>query len=395
MKALRNHILSPGLIFVATIFFINTVGVIRYFFKWGDPASSPGYELVSPYFFLYGLVFWVLAILILLLQVRKFNLFLGLSFVYLIIVSVNVVMKSDLIYLLWTVRSLVFYGFIFLILCSNSLFLSIKQLNKCIEFLAFFVILFLLLQITWVHMFNFYPSHSHPDYMVRYGSIYDDSIVLSILSPMFTGYYLRKYTAFIPSVTICLISIGVSLLTNCFTGVLIMIIYLTWCKRNNVKILFSLFFFITFFSIYQSTYLYNIYLFKEESIISHLNGWDELFAINLIELLGLYPANIYPEPGYVSLLLNFGVFILLGFIGLISYLIFICISFLNKKSTSQEFRSFSGATEGLLFSVTLANFNFPLVIFTPIYLMSAIFGGVIFYHYSKPITKNDHLQKIQ
>lgn len=383
MKVGRIYIFSPGLIFVAIVFLVNTAGVIRYSFKWGDPASSPGYEMVPQYFSLYGQVLSVLAMLILLWQVRKPNLMLGIGFVYLIFVSANVVMNSSLVYVLWTARGLVFYAFVFLILSARSQFLSIKLLNKCIELLAFFVISFLLLQISLVRIADFYPSHSHPDYLVRYGSIYDDSLVLSFLFPMFTGYYLRKYRSFIPSLTICLISLSVSFLTNCITGIFIMITYLTWCKRYDIRVLSCVFFCITCLVICRFQYLYDIYLFKNESISSHLGGWSELFQINLIELLGLYPANLYPEPGYVSLLLNFGIFILVGFIGLLSYLFFICNSFLNKKSTNQELRNLSGATEGLLFSVALANCNFPVAIFTPIYFMSAIFGGVIFYHFSK------------
>lgn len=383
MKVGRIYIFSPGLIFVAIVFLVNTAGVIRYSFKWGDPASSPGYEMVPPYFSLYGQVFSVLAILILLWQVRKPNLMFGIGFVYLIFVSANVVMNSSLVYVYWTARGLVFYGFVFLILSTSSQFLRIEQINKCIELIGFFIISFLLLQIILVSTLEFYPTHSHADNLIRYGSIYDDSLVLSLLSPMFTGYYLRKYRSFMPSLIVCFISLGVSLLTNCITGILIMITYITWCKRNDIKTLTSVFFAATCFVIYKFEYLYDIYLFKNESISSHFEGWSELFQINLIELLGLYPANLYPEPGYVSLLLNFGIFILLGFIGLLSYLFFICNYFLNKKSTNQELRSFSGATEGLLFSVALANFNFPVAIFTPIYFMSAIFGGVIFYHFLK------------
>ena len=97
-------------------------------------------------------------------------------------------------------------------------------------------------------------------------------------------------------------------------------------------------------------------------------------------MLGIVPADIYPEPGYLSLLLNFGLPIFLGFLGLLIYLLSMCIYSLKSTYRNRELRSLVGATEGLLISVALANFNFPVVIFPPVYLMLAILAGLAHYY---------------
>lgn len=374
---------TSGTLLVVIIFLINTLGIVRYLFQWGDPASSPGYELVPTIFFVYWNLLTVFVIITLLVKTRKINLFFLCCYLYLIFEITIIGAISESFYVHGTARSLALNGFIFLLLSANAEFLSINKIVKCIEFLAALSIGFLLFQIVRVYIFEIYPSHSHPGYLVRYGSIYDDSLVLSIMAPMFAGLFLIKYQSFAAAIIICLVSLGVSFLTGSFTGILIMLLYLAWCKRDNPKLLFGLFFALVILAIWQFEYFLGIFLFKQDSISSHVEGWGELRSISLPTLLGIYPTDLYPEPGYVSFLLNFGAPMLLGFIGLLSYLIYICVSCLKNKSINSDFRLILGATEGLLISVTLANLNFPVVIFPPIYLMLAILSGVTFYHYSQ------------
>ena len=380
-------IVPLGCFFVTIIFLINTTGVIRYFFQWGDPASSPGYDLVPTIFFIYWDMLTLITVAIVFIKMRKVNFFFGLGYLYLIFSVAIISVNSESFYVHGTIRSLVLNGFLFIALSANANFVSIRHINKCIEWLGVVTIGFLLLQIARVYIYNIYPSHSHPGYLVRYGSIYDDSLVLSIILPMFTGYFLRKFQSFTAIVTVCLVSMGGALLTGSVTGVLVMIMYITWCVYRNPRLLSVLFLILLVFAAWQFEYLYSVYLFKQGSVGAHLEGWDDLIKITLPALLGVYPMDMYPEPGYLSLLLNFGAPMLFGVLSLLVYLLYICVFELKKRSISRDWRVFLGATEGLIISVGLANLNFPVVIYSPIYFMLAVLTGIMFYQYSKQWSK--------
>ena len=373
-------IFDSGSVLIAIIFLINTIGIIRYFFQWGDPASSPGYELVPGEFFIYWNLLTIIVVMIILVNVRKVNTYFLCGYLIVSFFACLVVISSESFYVLGTARSLLLNGLLFLCLSENAKFISISTINKCIEFLGVLTIGFLLLQIVRVYAYGIYPTHSHPEYLVRYGGIYDDSLVLAVMVPMFAGYFMRRFQSIYLLLLTCLTSICVALLTGSFTGMLITIAYTFWCSRENLRLLVWLFFSLCALAIWRFEYLLEIFQFKQDSISAHAAGWQDLFNITPASMLGIFPADIYPEPGYLSLLLNFGLPIFLGFLGLLIYLLSMCIYSLKSAHTNRELRSLVGATEGLLISVALANFNFPVVIFPPVYLMLAILAGLV--HYS-------------
>ena len=373
-------IFDSGSILIAIIFLINTTGIIRYFFQWGDPASSPGYELVPGEFFIYWNFLTIIVVMIILVNVRKVNTYFLCGYLMVSFFACLVVMSSESFYVLGTARSLILNGLLFLGLSENAKFISIRVINKCIEFLGVLTIGFLLLQIVRVYAYDIYPTHSHPEYLVRYGGIYDDSLVLAIMAPMFAGYFLRRFQSIYFLLLTCLLSICVALLTGSFTGMLITIAYTFWCSRENLRLLVWLLFSLIALAIWQFEYFFEIFQFKQDSISAHAAGWHDLFKVTPASMLGIVPADIYPEPGYLSLLLNFGLPIFLGFLGLLIYLLSMCIYSLKSTYRNRELRSLVGATEGLLISVALANFNFPVVIFPPVYLMLAILAGLAHYY---------------
>jgi hypothetical protein len=124
-------------------------------------------------------------------------------------------------------------------------------------------------------------------------------------------------------------------------------------------------------------HLYKLWIFKAGSIEAHLNGWGAIDSITLFSFLGFQPEGIYPEPGVLALLLNFGIFIVVGIYGLMLYSLIRISSALTKKLIPRNLCPLFGATEALLISVFIASFNMPVVIYPPIFLMLAIFSGVV------------------
>ncbi len=293
-------------LFIIIICIVNMLGVPRYLFRWGDPASSPAYELIPDEYFLFWNSLTVILVITLIANLRKLSLLFTTCYFYLLYFSMVVIAQSKSFYVHGTGKSLILNGFIFISLASNSKWVSIKKLNKAIELLALSCSIFIFFQIIQLYIFGVLPAHSHAEFIIRFGGIYDDSLVLAIILPMFAGYYLNKFLKPIAKMIICLLCIIMSFLTGSFTGILIMLLYIVWCMRQNLSLLFGLFFVITIASVCLFEKLYNNWLFKQDSIYSHINGWDNLVQLTAPTLLGIYPTDLYPEPGYASLLLNFG-----------------------------------------------------------------------------------------
>lgn len=370
---------------VVIVFLINTAGIIRYLFQWGDPDSSPGYDAVPTTFFIYWNILSAIVFFILLSKIKRVNIPFLMGYLYLLFVAVIVYISSESFYVHGAAKSLILNGLFFVALSSNAKFLSIGQFNKCLELIWFCIVIFFIFQFLGVLFFERYPSHSHPGYLVRYGSIYDDSLVLSIMLPMFSGYLLRKYKETASVISVFLLSLGLSWSSGSLTGLMIMAIYLAWCIRANPVFLLGYFCTIFLSVILAMDQLLAIFLFKSESINAHVGGWADVWNLTVPAFLGFKPTDHFPEPGYLSILMNFGVFVDIGLILLIGYLFRLCYVLLKDKSVDHEFQSFVGGLEGLLASVAIANLNFPVVIFPPIYFMLAVMSGVMFYHYSRRI----------
>ena len=107
-------IFDSGSILIAIIFLINTTGIIRYFFQWGDPASSPGYELVPGEFFIYWNFLTIIVVMIILVNVRKVNTYFLCGYLMVSFFACLVVMSSESFYVLGTARSLILNGLLFL-----------------------------------------------------------------------------------------------------------------------------------------------------------------------------------------------------------------------------------------------------------------------------------------
>ncbi len=375
--------MTASSLLVALICIINTMGIARYWFQWGDPASSPTYKLVPDAYFLFWNLLTALVVIILITRIRKPFLPFAICYLYLILFSIIVMKQSDSFYVHGTGRSLILNGFFFIALASSAKWVNIKKFNRSIEFLAILCIAFLCFQVIQFYMFGVLPSHSHPDYLIRYGGIYDDSLVLAIILPMFVGYYVRKFLNPIANLAICLLGVSISFLTGSYTGILIMLVYTALCMRGNPRFLIGIFFVIAAASVWQFEELYSTWLFKKESIFSHIKGWDDIAQLTVPTLLGISPTDLYPEPGYASLLLNFGVPLLLVLVGVLFYVWLICFLSLNNKYTPRDLRMLFGATEGLLISVALANFNLPVAIFPPVFFMLSILSGISVYQYTQ------------
>jgi len=370
---------------IMIVFLINTSGIFRYLFQWGDPTSSPGYKAVPTTFFIYWNILAAIVFFILISKIRRVNIQFILGYLYLLFVALIVYISSESFYVQGAAKSLILNGLLFVVLSSNAKFVSIGQFNKCLDLIWICIIIFFIFQLLGVFFYERYPSHSHPEYLVRYGSIYDDSLVLSIMLPMFSGYLLRKYKETASVVSVCLLSLGLSWSSGSFTGMTIMSIYLAWCIRANPVFLLGYFGTIFLFIILAKDQLLAIFLFKSESINAHIGGWTDVWNLTVPAFLGFKPTDHFPEPGYLSILMNFGVFVDMGLILLIGYLLRLCYVLLKDKSVHHEFKSFVGGVEGLLVSVAIANLNFPVVIFPPIYFMLAVMSGVMFNNYSRRI----------
>jgi len=369
-----------SLIFAILIFIINSIGVIRYLNQWGDPLSTPTYSLVPVEYFLIWNILSFLLFAILILKFRKIKL---LTISCMLFLAINVVLIGSQTVepiILGTINSLVLNGVTFALLSSNSEWINIRHLDKVIEILTIFVIVFLIYQIFKFQIDGRLPAHSHEGLSVRFGSIYDDSLVLGIMLPFFAGYFLHKFKSTKSVIAIFALSLTLSILTGSLTCVAIMLFYFVFKARSKPKTLFMIFLVIFTVGVLFFEKLYELWIFKAGSIEAHLDGWNAINSVTLFSFLGFQPEGIYPEPGILALLLNFGIFVAIGIYGSMLYFLIRISSTLSKNLISRNFCPLFGATEALLISVFMASFNMPVLVYPPVFLMLAIFSGVVFSH---------------
>jgi hypothetical protein len=214
-----------SLIFAMLIFIINSIGVIRYLNQWGDPLSTPTYSLAPTEYFLIWNILTSLLFAILILKFRKIRLLTIFSFACLVLNLILIGSQTVEPIILGTINSLVLNGATFALLNSNSKWINIRHLDKVIEILTISIIVFLIYQIFKFQIDGRLPSHSHEGLSVRFGSIYDDSLVLAIMLPFFAGYFLQKFKSTKSTIVIFALSLGLSILTGSLTSIAIMIFY--------------------------------------------------------------------------------------------------------------------------------------------------------------------------
>lgn len=369
-----------SLIFAILIFIANSIGVIRYLNQWGDPLSTPTYSLVPTEYFLIWNILTFLLFAILILKFRKIRLLTISCVVCLALNAILIGSQTVEPIILGTINSLILNGLVFALLRSNSEWINIRNLDKLIEILTITIIVFLTYQIIKFKIDGRLPSHSHEGLSVRFGSIYDDSLVLGIMLPFFAGYFLQKLKSTSSVIIIFILSLALSILTGSFTCMVITLFYFIYIARSKPKILFMIFLVILIVGVLFFEHLYTLLIFKTGSIEAHLDGWGAINSITLFSFLGFRPEGIYPEPGVLALLLNFGIFVLVGIYGSMLYFLIRISSTLSKKNISRNLCPLFGATEALLISVFIASFNMPVLIYPPVFLMLAIFAGVTISH---------------
>ena len=275
-----------SLIFAILIFIINSIGVIRYLNQWGDPLSTPTYSLVPTEYFLIWDILTFLLFTILILKFRKIRL---LTISCLLCLVLNVILIGSQTVepiILGTVNSLVLNGFTFALLRSNSGWINIRHLDKVIEILTISIIVFLMYQIFKFQIDGRLPSHSHEGLSVRFGSIYDDSLVLGIMLPFFAGYFLQKFKSTKSVIAIFALSLALSILTGSFTSMVIMLFYFIYIARSKPKILFMIFLITFTIGALFFEHLYLLWIFKGGSIEGHLDGWSAINSVTLFSFLG-------------------------------------------------------------------------------------------------------------
>ena len=301
--------MASGL-FVVMLLAANLMGVLRYIFRWGHPYTSPGYTLVPSGYFLFWDVLIAGMIGILLVKTKKISLTISALYLFGSVILLINYSQADNFYVLGAARSLLMYGFVFCCICSSGEWISLSHINKLMGFLCIFGVLFLLYQVYGYYCCSIYPAHSH-EKLVRYGSFFDDSLVLAILLPMFAGYYFGKYFSSYSTMVGAVIFFSISVLTGSLTGMGGYAIYLLFRFGRKPKILVCFFSLLFFLAIQFDSYIADLWNFKLDSIRGHIVGWAALSNIELINIIGISPLNIFAESGLLLILYNFGLPILI------------------------------------------------------------------------------------
>jgi hypothetical protein len=351
------------------------MGIFRYTFRYGEPHTSPGYSPVPSEYFLVWDISIGLMLALLLTKTTRLSLKGVLFYMLLAGVCINTFFNASNFYVTGYVKSMLLYGFIGLLLYSDNSWLKISSFNRAIEWMTVFVAIFLCWQI-FHYLFNgILPSHSHENVLIRFGSIWDDSLVFGALLPMFAGYYFAKYRKDSKiSIAIAFLLNLVALMTGSFTAIAVSLAY-SFYKLLRHPAMLALFIcvatagLLVFFG-----ELDRFIEFKSESIVGHLKGLELLGDLKPGTIVGLAPVDRFVESGMLMLLINFGLPVMLLVVFLHLYTLASCKSFFLE---SVEVGCFAGATEGLIFSVLLFSLNLPIVILSPVYLFVAIFSGLI------------------
>ena len=246
--------------------------------------------------------------------------------------------------------------------------------------MAVFGLFFLAWQYIQYALYGVLPSHSHEGSLIRYGSYYDDSLVLGILTPMFAGYYLSKYQNKIAyEVIIIAFSAVAVVMTGGFTSLLTVFLFIALWFRGRHFFLVAFFCAVIFALVIFYNEMLSVWHFKQDSIAGHLSSWESIAIddMGLINYLGIIPMDIFVEVGYLSFLYNYGVPVVALIVALHIYTLYACKYVRSNSDAGSAIYRFSGAAEGLAFSVLVVNMNLPPIVYPPIYLFVAIFSAII------------------
>lgn len=350
---------------------------VRYVFRWGDPATSPTYSMVPrEYFLLWDFIVGLMLILVI-WKIKKVSK--RYVAIYFLTISICLVclLQAESFYVRGAARSIILYGFFFLCLSVDESWIKISQVNRLIEFLALFGLLFLCYQLFQYSFSGVLPTHSHENQSIRFGSFYDDSLVLGILLPMFAGYFFNRHQNILSSLATAAIACLVGILTGSMTAIAIIFLYVAWNFRKRYILLLSFFCSVLFLSIYFVDKIKYLWAFKSDSIAGHAEGWNKIEDLSLLTLSGFFPLDTFAESGFLLLIYNFGAPIFLIVLALHLATLFACRAILVAGTLSREIRAFAGATEGLTISATLASLNLPAIIISPVYLWVVILSAIV------------------
>ncbi|MEJ2407691.1 MAG: hypothetical protein P8171_26215 [Candidatus Thiodiazotropha sp.] len=362
-------------LFSILLILVNIMGVVRYIFKYGEPHTSPEYTQVPSWYFLAWNIMTGLMLLILLYKTPK--IFSRAISIYLLVLlfCANIYLQSNTGFVLGYAKSLIMYGFVFLLLLSHNEWLKVNHINKVLDALTITALAFLCWQIIQYNAFGYLPSHSHRGSLIRYGSIWDDSLVFGCLLPMFAGYYYEKFNHSPWSyLTITLLFYFSAFVTGSFTAIGTCLLYSLLKISRFPRLLMTLVATFGLIAISHMSDIIRIIDFKAGSIEGHLAGWSALLNVNASSILGISPTDTFVESGLLMLLINFGAPLLLLILIVHFYTLHACRKLI---SDNDEIRPFAGATEGLTVSVLFFSINLPVVIISPVYLFVAIFSSLI------------------
>ena len=369
--------LSASLIFTLLLLAVNLKGALGYIFRFGEPATSPTYQLIpSKYYLSWKITISLLMAIIVLCKTKRISIRYTIFYSIVLLFSLICIFQTTSFHILGIARCMIMYGLLFVLIVSNKSWIKISHINKTIEFMAGFGLIFIIYQIYQYKCFGILPAHSHANMFIRYGSFYDDSLVLGVLLPMFAGYFFSKYQKTLPSLltatTVCLIVI----LTGSMTAMAIVFFHVAWTFRRRYKPLLIFLSVNCIMTIYFFDKIKYVWNFKAGSIAGHLKGLEYFKELGTINILGLSPLNMFAECGYLFLLYNFGVFALIIILAFHLRVLFVCHAINSKNTESRELLNFTGATQGLTISVLIANFNYPAIIYPPVYLMVVVFSAI-------------------
>lgn len=369
--------LSASHLFVFALVSVNLMGGVRYVFRLGEPETSPTYsELPSEYFLFWDVMVGLMA-LIVLLKTRKLSLNAVVSYGALLAIALGVLLQAESFHVRGAARSIILYGFLFLCIYSNSHWLNERHLARALELLTIIGVSFLVYQYVQYVSHGVLPAHSHEGQLIRYGSFYDDSLVLGMLLPMFVGYFLQKFATIHARILTSAIATSVAVLTGSLTAMAVTAVYIVWSSRRHWYLL------VTLATVYIYSYfqfleqLTELWWFKAESIEGHLEGWQKIENVGLLTLTGLAPLDTFAESGFLLLLYNFGILVVAIVLVFHVLTLLACHRILRSTNVFEvDTRAMAGATEGLIISVLLGSMNLPIVIIAPVYLFVAILSAI-------------------
>lgn len=371
-------VLSASHVFVLALLAVNLMGSVRYIFRLGEPETSPTYSELPVDYFLFWDVMVGLMALVVLAKMRKLSL--NAAVVYALVVAIMLVglLQAESFYVRGAARSIILYGFFSLCIYSNSRWLSTQHLARALEMLAILGLGFLAYQYLQYVSHGVLPAHSHEGQLIRYGSFYDDSLVLGMLLPMFAGYFFHKFTSWQARVLTNATVTCVAVLTGSLTAMAVTAVYIAWSLRKHWYLLvaFAMVYAYTYFQFFEQ--VTDVWWFKAGSIEGHMEGWRKIEDLGPLTLTGFYPLDTFAESGLLLLLYNFG---LPGVATVIFFHVLTlraCHRILrNKEMHAVSVRALAGATEGLTVGVLLGSINLPIVIIPPVYLFVAILSAIV------------------